>query len=374
MAGVVVVCACALAIAAANASARTSARTITLGYWGPLSGSASANGIFERNGINLAIAEANAHGGINGAKVKLVTYDDGGDPAQSVNVVRRLISQDHVSIIVGGLLSGNTLAAEQAVGGQALMMVTAAKSPSITSTSMTNVFRIDSTLVTDTQYMGGFLASHKSIWPCTKVYMIAENSAYGTGDSGLYKALWQTAGTPTIMSLDTYPFQSTDFSTILAKVKSSSADCLYVNGNIGEMTALLQQIGRDGIKLPTFAATSNISQPMVAPAGSAIENIVSGDVYTTSLATPLNPSFIKRYHAKFHYDPERQAALGYVSMQLVLKAIGKAKSTDPAKVGSVIRGNTWPTVFGNLSFDASGQSNLHPAAIRVIKGKVTVIK
>jgi branched-chain amino acid transport system substrate-binding protein len=347
---------------------------IKVGHWAPLSGTAAANGKFEANGVKLAVDEINKNGGIlDGRKIELVQRDDGGVPEQSVSVVRRLIEQDRVVALVGGILSTNTLAVKEVVKGRMLSMVTAAKAPAITDPADPMVKRVDSTLVTDTNFMAGFLTSHPDLWPCNKVFMIAEDTDYGKGDSGLYEAAWKKAGKPQVVALERYPFQSTDFSILLTKVKGSGADCLYVNGNIGEMTALLQQIASANITLPIFAATSNISEPMLKDAGPRAEGIVSGDVYVPAIDNPENKAFVSAYQAMFNAVPERQAAMGYEAMKIVLAAMDKAGSTDSAKVADAIGAGTWATVFGPMKFDAKGQSDMKPAAITVKNGKIEVL-
>jgi branched-chain amino acid transport system substrate-binding protein len=348
---------------------------LKIGHWAPLSGSASANGKFEANGVALAVAEVNAAGGVlKGRKVEVVEYDDQGVPDQSVSVVRRLLDQDQVTEIVGGILSGNTIATGAITKGRAVSMVTAAKAAITATTNDPLFFALDSSLATDTAFMQSYLAAHPEKFACTNIFMIAEDSPYGKGDSGLYQGLWQKAGTPKIAALKTYTFQSTDFGTILTQVKNSKADCLYVNGNIGEMTALLQQINSAGIKLPIFAATSNISQPMVKDAGPSMEGIISGDVYDPTIKNAENAKFVADYKAKYGANPERQAALGYTAMKIVLAAVDKAGSTDPAKVADQIRGTTFKTPFGPITFDQGGHSNMKPIVTTVKNGQVSVVQ
>lgn len=344
---------------------------VKIGHWAPLSGTAASNGEFESNGVELAIQQVNDEGGIlDGRTIELVQYDDAGAPEQSVSVVQRLLDQDQVEALVGGILSTNTLAVRDVAADRTLMFVTAAKAPDITVDGPSTLFRIDSTLITDTAVMDEYLQENPEALECSKIYMIAEDSDYGKGNAGLYKSYWDESGNPEVVALDYYPFQNTDFTTILTKVRDSEADCLYVNGNIGEMTALLQQIDTVGIDLPIFAATSNISQPMVTNSGPAIEGIVSGDVYVSTLDNPENNAFVEAYSAEYGQPPERQAAMGYATMRILLAAIDAAGSTDPEAVAEVIRSQSWDTVFGPLSFDEEGQSDMSPIPITVEEGKV----
>ena len=92
-----------------------------------------------------------------------------------------------------------------------------------------------------------------------------------------------------------------------------------------------------------------------------------------AIDNPENKAFVAAYQAAYNAVPERQAAMGYESMKIVLEAIDKAGSTDSAKVAAAIDADTWATVFGPMKFDANGQSDMKPSAITVKDGKIEVL-
>ena len=86
---------------------------------GSLTGSEATFGISTRNGIELAINEVNAAGGVKGKKLEVRVYDDQGKPEEAANAVTRLITQDNVVLILGEVASANSMAmARQGAGGQ----------------------------------------------------------------------------------------------------------------------------------------------------------------------------------------------------------------------------------------------------------------
>lgn len=359
----------------ADGGGEPSGDPIVIGHWAPLSGPAAANGEFEANGVELAIDEANEAGGVLGRPVELVQYDDETVPENSVNVVRRMLDRDGVQFIVGGIISTSVLAIKDLTADRALTMVTAAKAPAVTEEGHDLLLRTHSTLITDTSFMNDFLQENPDVFPCESIYMIVEDTDYGRGDSGLYTSYWEEQGTPEIVASDTYPLGTTDFTTILTRVGQSDVDCLYVNGNIGQMTALLQQIQTLGIDLPIFAATSNVSQPMADDLGAdVVDGIITGDTYVPSLPSEENAAFVELYTEAYGSPPERQAALGYASTRIVLDAIEEAGAADdPAAVAEVIRGRSWDTVFGTLTFDDQGQSDMGAIPITFESGNAAVL-
>ena len=84
--------------------------TIKIGGIAPLSGSVAVYGVECTNGVNLAVEEINAAGGINGKKIVYIAEDDEGDPAKSVNAYKKLTTQDGIRMIIGSLTSGCTIA------------------------------------------------------------------------------------------------------------------------------------------------------------------------------------------------------------------------------------------------------------------------
>lgn len=92
----------AIAVIATSASAQ---QEILIGHHGPLTGAASWVGLGGRDGAMLALDEINAAGGINGRKIRMVSYDDAGKPSEAEAVAKKMIESDKVFAILGGGIS-----------------------------------------------------------------------------------------------------------------------------------------------------------------------------------------------------------------------------------------------------------------------------
>ncbi len=107
---------------------------ILLGEVGSLTGSEATFGISTRDGIELALKEANQAGGVKGKKVAVRVYDDQGKPEEAANAVTRLISQDRVKLILGEVASSNSLAmAPKCQSGQVPMITPSSTNPKVTA-------------------------------------------------------------------------------------------------------------------------------------------------------------------------------------------------------------------------------------------------
>ena len=344
-----------------------------IGYYAGLTGALGESGKFESQGVKLAVSQINAKGGVlHGRKIALVEQNDNSDPAQAAVVARKFVSQG-IHLVVGGILDQEVFAVEPILGSSTLQMVTAAINDQITEKGLPYVFRVNASGSAGAQAMITYLAGAQTVFPCTKIYMVYEDDSYGTTDANYYIQAWKKSGTPAIVGTSTFPYTTTNFGTILPKISSSPANCVFVNGVPTAMEAFFQGYHSEKLKLPVYASVSNISQPMVGPSGPGIEGALSGDVYLSSLTNSLNTAFVSSYTAKYGQAPERQAALGYTAMQLLASAIDKAQSTSPADVAKALRSNTWNTVFGPISFGSTGASNLKPFPIQVQNAKIVKV-
>ena len=108
--------------------------TIKIGGIFPLSGSVAVYGTECRNGVELAINEINAAGGIDGKMLELVAEDDEGSPEKSVNAYKKLVTKDKCSIIIGSLTSGCTAAISSLAQAQKVLLL----APAATQTDITD--------------------------------------------------------------------------------------------------------------------------------------------------------------------------------------------------------------------------------------------
>src|SRR5688500_3365581 len=118
-----------------NGSSNDTGDTIRVGVYGDLTGQTSSFGQSTKNGIELAVDEINAAGGVNGKKIQLIIEDDQGRPEQAKTVVSKLINQHKVQAVLGEVASTNSLAAAPVAQEAKIPMIT----PSSTNPKVTEV-------------------------------------------------------------------------------------------------------------------------------------------------------------------------------------------------------------------------------------------
>ena len=107
-----------------NSGTTNSGDTIKVGVYGDLTGQTSSFGQSTKNGVELAVEEINAAGGVNGKKIQLIIEDDQGRPEQAKTVVSKLINQDKVQAVLGEVASTNSLAAAPVAQEAKIPMIT----------------------------------------------------------------------------------------------------------------------------------------------------------------------------------------------------------------------------------------------------------
>lgn len=323
-----------------------------------------------QQGADLAAEMLNEQGGLpGGRKIELVAYDTNFSAVEGVSAAQRLINQDKVQFIAGEISSTPALAVLQiARASNALYMVAVPKHPDITKSGYGRVFRLDTTLDGDAGYTDRYL--DEKIKP-QKLALVAENSDYGR--YSIDSAKKHFGGR--FVAGETFELTQNDFTTLMSKVKASGADTVcVVAGKPEQAAAALRAMSTLGLQARRCMAMGVLNAQSVQLAGDAAEGAFGSDIYTATLANPLNEQFVKRFRAKYGNTPEKIEELGFESVWLVGKAIAAAgTATDTEKVADVLHKGTWPTPRGDVSFDQGGQALAKRYVDFVVKGGKLIV-
>ena len=181
----------AMALAGA-ASYSMAADTIKIALAGPVTGAVAQYGEMQFIGAEMAIEQINKAGGVNGAMLEGVKYDDACDPKQAVAVANKIVN-DEVKYVVGHLCSSSTQPASDIYEDEGIMMITAAStSPDITARGYQLVFRTIGLDSLQGPTAGNFIADH--IKPKT-VAVVHDKQQYGEGIATAVKQTLEGKGT-----------------------------------------------------------------------------------------------------------------------------------------------------------------------------------
>ncbi|MDR2133929.1 MAG: ABC transporter substrate-binding protein [Treponema sp.] len=346
--------------------------TITIGGIFPLSGSVAVYGVEARKGIELAIDEINAAGGVNGKKIALVSEDDTGNPEITVNAYRKLTAQDRVNVIIGSLTSGCTIAITSLAQAQKVVLVAPAATAAAVTDAGDFIFRACFIDPFQGTVGGAFAANTLKAKRAAVLYDNGNDYSVGLKDN--FVPAFEKAG-GTVVAQESYITGDVDFNAQITKIKAANPDVVYLPDYYSTVALIAKQLRAQGINTPIVGADG--WDGLTENAGDEVLNGFYSNHYASDSTEPRVVNFVKDFTAKFGTVPNAFSALGYDSMYLVRDALARAGSTDSTAVKNALAATKGSYLTGNLSFDAKRNPVKSAVVQEIVKkdGKlVTVYK
>ncbi len=360
----------ALAAPFIRRAAAADAKSVTIGADLPLTGAGAATANLIREGMLLAIDEANAKGGVAGYHLNTLILDDGTatagqyDPAQAATNARKLVGDPSVVAAIGPMNSGSAKAMSPILSQGGLATISpSATNPDLTSPKFATMYRpagqvVFFRTVTTDAYQGPNLANffHDTL-KLKSVYILDDSGAYGVGLADQFEAQARKKGFQVLGRDRLDPLQA-DYSPILTKIKSLGAEALYAGSDAQAGVKLIKQSydiiphvvkgGGDGFYGPEILVSGGF------PAAEGwYATIASPHVLDDTSAAPFLKSFVE----KFNGQPADYSITAYDGVQVILDAIERAAKAGPvtrAAVRAGIQTAKVKTLQGEVSFDANG--------------------
>jgi branched-chain amino acid transport system substrate-binding protein len=328
--------------------------TIKIGVIQPLTGSVAYNGTSDVNGSRLAVEERNAKGGVLGKKVELIIEDGQCNPAKSVNAAEKLIQRDKVPVLSGAFCSSATMAVMPVAENYKIPLVTGVSSKAdLTEKGNKWFFRATETDALLAQSFAKILYEQLKL---RKVAYIGVNDDWGRGGVEEFEKQMKALGATTVMK-EYFDHGTTDFYTILTKLRSSGADGAFVAAETQDGSIFVKQKAEFGLKLRVFGVGSWATADFIKLTGPASEGIYAAVPYAATMTTPKNKAFVEAYEAKYKEMPGKYSAAGYNAINIIMDAIERAGSTEPEKIRDALTKTDYEGPNGKFRFDEKGQAH-----------------
>jgi branched-chain amino acid transport system substrate-binding protein len=339
----------AMALAASVLAADSAAAQVKLGVAGPLTGGSAAFGAQLKNGVEQAVEDINAAGGIMGQKIVLSIGDDGAKPEQGVSVANKFVG-DGVKFVVGHFNSGVTIPASDVYQENGMVVITpAATNPKVTERGMWNVFRVCGR---DDQQGGAAAAIIAAKFQGKRIAFVHDKTTYGQGLADETRKALAAKGLTDIF-YEGVNKDDKDFSALVSKLKAANPDLVYWGGLHDTGGVIVRQMRDQGLKAPLMGGDGITDDEFAAIAGPGAE----GTLMTFSpdpRTNPANKSIVDVFRKK-GFEPQAYTLYSYAAVQIFKQAAEEAKSLDPKKVGAVMSsGKAFKTVLGDIAFDKKG--------------------
>ena len=358
------------AISAAAGVAMAQETVVKIGHVAPISGAQATYGRDNENGALMAIDDLNAAGVvIAGKKVKLqlVAEDDAADPKQGAAVAQKLCDAK-VNGVVGHLNSGTTIPASKIYHDCGIPMVTpSATNPNLTKPGYKTTFRL---LANDNSLGAGLAFYAADTLKLKRIAVIDDRTAYGQGVAEEFAKAVEAAGGKVVAKEFTTD-KATDFTSILTTIKAKKPDVIFFGGMDAVAGPMLKQMKALAMK-PKFMGGDGICTTELVKLGG--DAIADNQVYCAEAggvdgeAKVGMDEFKVKYQAKFNTDVKLYAPYVYDAVNVMVAAMVKADSADPAKYLPMLATTTdFKGVSGPISFDEKGDIKNGALTLKTIR-------
>lgn len=341
---VVVVVAAVLFNACGNEPAKP-AGTLKVGVIVPLTGNAGVLGDYTLKGLQLAVDEQNAKGGLLGQKIELDVQDSKGDPKEGVAIAKNMMANETKPFLVYSIMSGVTLAIKPETEKNNIPLMSAVGTDKFLENSNYTVRNY----VSATTIGQNLVPYLKDTAKVKNLVLFHSNNEYGISVRDAVKKNAEANG----LTVSTEPYEeaSLDYKSLIAAKVNKSTECVYVAGvgkGLGTMIKQIRESGYTGKivgdQLITFPDVVNV-------AGDALKGIPYLDFAFDAKSTNGNTrSFVDAFKNKYKTDPQNFSVITYDGMKLVFNTVEQNQTTDGSKlIGGLNSTMGYTGVFGPIS-------------------------
>ncbi len=336
-------------IAAAMISATVSfsslafADDIKIGVYGPFTGGSAPMGVSMRNGVQLAVEQINAAGGVLGKKIILVERDDEAKNERGGQIMQELLDKEHVVGVLGpantGVANASTRYPQEHKIPQIINVSAGAKVNEMFAEFPENyVFRI---AANDDVQSKMIVQQALKVSGFKKPAILCDDTNYGQNGREKIEGVLKGLGVAAVFT-GKFKIKDSDMTAQLQQAKAAGADVVLAYGIGPELAAVVNSMDRIGWKVPMIASWTASMSNFTNNAGKNGNGTMMPQTFIESApTTTAGKKFVAAYKAKFKEDPITSAvsaAQGYDSMYLMKMAIEQAGSTDGSKIRLALEG------------------------------------
>ena len=341
--------------------------TINIGAILPITGPVAIYGVETQQGMQLAIDEINAKGGVLGKQLKLIVKDDEANPEKTKTEYNRLVNDYKVTGILGALTSKCSLAITQQAQKDKIIMV----SPTSTNDRVTNAGKYIFRVCYNDLYQGQVVAQYgyEALNAKTAAILLDYTNDYSKGLAENFKQKFESLGGK-IVAQESYATGDKDFGAQIFKINSQNPDVLFIPDYYTTVSLIAKQVKIHGLSSIMLGAdgwdeiTNNAGDEVI---GSYYSNHFAADS-----DEPESIEFVSRYVDKYNrfYDSAIVlSALGYDAAYVLAEAIERAGNIDSDNIQEELMKTDRKFVTGNIKFDENRNPIKSAVMVKVEKGE-----
>jgi len=365
-----VIAACAIAMAATVGFAQD---VIKIANIVELSGGGATAGTNFKNGVELAVKEINASGGILGKKIQTVTTDTQSNPGVAKGLTQKAVD-DNVFAIFGPVFSGSIMVSMAESRRAEVPNFTGGEAASITEQGNPYVFRTSFTQATAMPKVARYISEQAKLKSIAVIYV---NNDFGKGGLDAIKKALANSPTKVLSEISTEPGQ-VDFSAAVLRAKQSNAEGVFAYSNEEESARLLRELRKQGWNKPIIGETTLTGQKVIELAGEAANGAIAHVGLTVDAPVPAIRAFKAKFESEYKYVSDHNGMKGYSGVYMLKAAIEKAGKLDRKAVAAAMKGlkvnvDKYPGALMYTEFDNKGDLDRMSFMVEVKNGKQEVI-
>ena len=356
-----------------GATASFGQKTIKIANIVELSGGGATAGTNFKNGVELAVKEINAAGGILGKKIQTTTSDTQSNPGVAKGLTQKAVD-DNVFAIFGPVFSGSIMVSMAESRKAEIPNFTGGEAASITTQGNPYIFRTSFTQATAMPKVARYISDTAKLKTLAIIYV---NNDFGKGGLDMIKKALDKSSTKVVADISSDSGQ-VDFSAAVLKVKQSNADGVFVYSNEEESARILRELRKQGWTKPIIGETTLTGQKVIELAGDAANGAVAHVGLTVDAPLPAIRAFRAKFEKEYKYISDHNGMKGYSGIYTLKAAIDKVGKLDRKAVAvamHTLKVSTAkePGILMDVSFYANGDLDRDSFLVEVKNGKQEVV-
>lgn len=337
-----------------------------------LSGAGASAGTMFKNGVEMAVKEINAAGGILGKKIEHSISDTQTNPGVAKGLAAKAIDDD-VFAVFGPVFSGSIMVSMAETQRAEVPNFTGGEAAAITQKGNPYIFRTSFTQASAMPKVAKYIAT--GLKAKTVAVMFVNNDFGKGGRDAITKAL-EANGVKVVADISTDSGQ-VDFSAPVLKAKNANADALFVYTNEEESARALRELRKQGFNKPIVGETTLTGQKVIDLAGDAANGALAHVGLTVDAQNPLMLRFKGKFYQETKTISDHNGIKGYTGVYVLKAAIEKAGKLDRKAVAQAMKGLKVsaaknPGVLMDVSFDDKGDLDRESFLVEVKDGRQVV--
>lgn len=337
-----------------------------------LSGSGATVGTNWKNGIDLAIEEINAKGGILGRKLNVTHADSQTNPGVARAQVQKALDNEPY-VLLGPGYSGSVKVTAPLAAEAGIAQIMGGEAAELTQGGNKFLFRTSfgqqSSMPKVAKYINDDIKAKS-------VAIVWVNNDFGRGGRDVIAREFARYGIKVAADLSTEAGQA-DFAADVSKIKAAAPDAVFIYLNEEESARILKELKRQGVTVPLIGETTLVGQKVVELAGEAANGARGHVGLTTDAPVDLVKAFREKFVSKYNYIPDHNGIKGYLAIYMIKATTEKMGKVDPKAFaenlhGLTIRAANEPGILMDVTIDQNGDIDRQGFLVEIVDGKQVV--